>query len=358
MKEWLELVEDAGVKIVREARVYNKGQGDVEIITDITPSEANIALVGDAVEACIAAGVCGRGMLAAHIGITSDDWVTGEVFDEINGVLTTFVTDFPFVAGSEILMLNGIPQVRNVQYTPTPGTGTIEILWTPIPDAAVGDVLTIDYIKAGAPGNVGDLGDAAGGQLWLRPLENITANDAISLDYKNQDGDTHTATVTVPAGTVQGAAVQMTLQESTDEVVSIPDPPAYAGSFSYNVLIGYGTYPNLFLRPELVPIDVTLTYTPTDTPETDLDDLIKASIEAFLGDFAIGEALQFSDLYDAARIQYTAGSGFGDRFEGIDSIDSISATDGVTTITTLGETITIETDARVEAGTVSATVTP
>lgn len=357
MKEWLELVEDDGLKIVREAKVYNKGQGDVEIIVDTTPTEGNIALVGDAVEECIAAGVCGRGMLAAHIGLTSDDLITGEVFSEINGVLTTFVADYPFVTGSEVLKLNGIAQLRGVHYNATPSTGTIEILWTPIPDAAAGDVLTLDYVKAGAPGNIGDLGDAAGGQLWLRPLKNITANDAVSLNYINQDGATHTATVTVPAGTVQGDAVKMTLQELTDEVISIPDPPEYIGNFEYNVLIGYGDYPNLFLLPELVAIDVVLTYTPTDTPETDLDELIEDSIKAFLGDFAIGETLQFSDLYDAARYQYTAGVGFGDRFEGIDSIDSISATDGTTTITALGQTITVESDARIEAGTVSAAVT-
>lgn len=273
MKEWLELVEDDGVKVTREAKVISIGAGDIEVIADITPSETNIDLIDQALEECMAAGVCARGMLAAHL-------------------------------------------------------------------------------EAGA--NVGDLGDAAGGKLFVRPRENITSEDTFTLSYVNSAGATHTASFTVPAGTVEGKYIEGTLSPTSDEVVSVP-VPSYAGSFEYDALIGYGTPPRLFLTPEKVTIDVAISYTATDTPESDLGDLIKASIEAFLDDFLIGEELQFSDLYDAARIQYLGDGEWGDRFYGIDEITSLSATDGTTTIDALGEKITVESDARIDPGTVTPT---
>lgn len=277
MKEWLELVEDSdGAKIVREARIYNKGQGDIEAIADITATGDNVALIVAALEECIAAGVSARGMLAAHI-------------------------------------------------------------------------------ESGA--NVGDLGDAAGGGLWARACVAVAAEDVFTLDYLYEGGGAvpHTASFTVPAGTVLGQCIHGTLEDVSDDVLSVPDPPVYTGPFEYDALIGYGEPPYLFLTPEKVAINVAISYVATDTPESDLADLIEASITAFLDDFAIGEELQFSDLYDAARIQYLGDGEWGDKFVGIDEITSLSATDGTTTIDALGEKITTESDGRVDPGTVTAT---
>jgi len=268
MKEWLEAVESSGSKIVREAKVYNKGRGDAEIIVDTTPTETNIGLVGDAIEECISAGVCGRGMLAAHLE---------------------------------------------------------------------------------ADANTGDLGDAAGGQIWLRARVSVTALDEFTFDYVTPEGATHEATASVPAGTVEGQYVEVALAEGDTDVASVP-VDTYAGAFEYDVLIGYGAPPLLFLLPEKVTIDVVMTYVATATPESDLDDLIQASIEAFLDDFMIGEELQFSDLYDAARIQYLGDGEWGDRFYGIDEITALSATDGATTIAALGDKITVESDSRLDPG--------
>ncbi|MFA6371307.1 MAG: baseplate J/gp47 family protein [Methanothrix sp.] len=285
MKEWLELVEDSdGAKIVREAKIYNKGQGDIEAIADITVTEDNVALIVNALEGCMAGGVSARGMLAAHI-------------------------------------------------------------------------------EDGA--NVGDLGDAAGGGLWVRARVAVTAEDVFTLDYLYEGGGAvpHTASFTVPAGTVVGQCIQGTLEGVSDDVMSLPNPPVYTGPFEYDALIGYGGiganggkgHPYLFLTPEKVAINVAMSYAATDTPESDLAGLIEASITAFLDDFAIGEELQFSDLYDATRIQYLGDGEWGDRFVGIDEITSLSATDGTTTIDALGEKITVETDARIDPGTIAAT---
>jgi hypothetical protein len=281
MKERLEGLTNTDLEdIVREAKVYNKGGGEVEIVVDTSPTEANIAIVGDGIEACIAAGVCARGCLAASL-------------------------------------------------------------------------------KKAA--NAGDLADAAGGKIWVRAKVNVTAQDSFHVHYVTTVPATHEAAFVVPAGTVVGQCIQGvlttngTIPSPTDQIVSVPNASLnYAGDFEYDVLIGHGTPPLLFVTPELVPIDVDVTYVATDTPESDLDELIVASIEAFLDDFAIGDEVQFSDLYDAARIQYLGGGVWGNRFYGIDEITALTATDGSTTITTLGEAITIETDGRAEPGTVTA----
>lgn len=277
IKEKLEALYDSdNEKVVSEAKVYNLGGGKVQIVVDATPSEENIQIVQDGIEANIAGGACAQGCLAAHL-------------------------------------------------------------------------------ESGA--NVGNIEDAAGGKLWVRAREYITG-ETFTLDYVTSTGATHTATFVVPAGTVEGKCVKGTLQASSDEVSSVPTP-TYSGSFSYDVLIGYGDisdsspHPYLFLVPEKVEIDVDLTFTPSDTASTTLAADIKAAIETFLGSFAIGEELQFSDLYDAARTDPDTGA----AFEGIDSIDSLSATDGVSTITALGQKITIESDARIAVGDVTATET-
>jgi hypothetical protein len=273
MKEWLEGLELDGLKIVREAKVYNEGQGDVVVVVDTSPTDPNITLVQDGLEACLAGGVSSRGMLAARI-------------------------------------------------------------------------------KTGA--NAGNLGDAAGGQLWVRARQTITSQDTFSLSYLYQGGESspHTATFTVPAGTVEGKSVKGTLQVLTDLVLSV-NTPSYSGSFDYDALIGYGVPPLLFITPELVTIDVNMAYVATDTPESNLADLIEASITAFLSDFAIGEELQYSDLYDAARIQYLGSGKWGSKFEGIDEVISLSATDGTTIISELGDRIQTEEDGRIDPGTVT-----
>ena len=130
--------------------------------------------------------------------------------------------------------------------------------------------------------------------------------------------------------------------------------PSCSGSFDYDALIGYGVPPLLFITPELVTITVNMTYVATDTPESNLADLIEASITAFLADFAIGEELQYSDLYDAARIQYLGGGKWGSKFEGIDEVTSLTATDGTSTIAQLGQKIVVEDDARIDPGEINA----
>jgi uncharacterized phage protein gp47/JayE len=272
IKERLEaLYNSDSESVVSEAIVYNMGSGDAVIVVDTTPSVENIEIVQDGIEDNLAAGVCSRGMLAAHL----ED----------------------------------------------------------------GD-------------NQGDLGDAAGGKLWVRARVNITSADTFTVGYETSGGVSHTANFTVPSGTVIGQAVLGTLEDPTDQVASVP-LPTYTGDFEYDVLIGYGAHPYLFLVPEKVEIDVTMTYTPTETASATLGEDIEAAIETFLGEYRIGDDVEFSDVYDAARIDPSTGM----PFDGIDSVDTLSVTDGSSTITALGETITIEDDARVEAGDVTVTET-
>ena len=195
-----------------------------------------------------------------------------------------------------------------------------------------------------------DLDDCVGGYVWVRPVVNIGSQDSVTLTYTNLSDVSKEITVTIPAGTKRGAAIKAVM-DGTDKAKDI-SAVTYTGSNDYDILIGLGTYPYMFNRPTIVPIDVEITIVETDTPELDLDDNIQASVEDLLNDFKIGDDLEWSDIFACVICDYTTGR----RFDGIDKVVSISATDGVTTIDELEETLTIDNDERVEAGDVNITI--
>lgn len=198
------------------------------------------------------------------------------------------------------------------------------------------------------------IGDCQGGYVWARPRGYVAEETVISFTYLDPDGAAHTGSVTIPAATTRGEAVQAGTQEFL--AASISGSP-YAGSLDIDLFMGLGTYPRLWVQPEVQECDVTLVIAQTSTPETGLLANIKASIEAALDDYRIGDQLQFADLVDWAKYDYVqyAANGTLRRFQGIDDITTFEVVCKSTTIDAFGESVSIDADERVTAGTVSVT---
>jgi len=265
IEEHLDALED-----VLETYVWNRGSGDIEIVTDYVNGIADDSDdIGDSIEENIAAGIVARGLLAAILGAA----------------------------------------------------------------------------------NIYELGDSYGGKIWVRPLEHITSGEDIELTYTDTLDRVRTATVSVAAVAIKGTAIEATLQDTDDRAVEITASD-YAGSFSYDVLIGMGVYPYLYNLPEHEPVSIIATLKLTETPESDLIDNIKASVEAFLDSMKIGGSLEFSDLLNYVYSDYLTGRGF----VGIDIITSLIASGVGMSISSLGDEIDIEDDSRLESGTVTINI--
>lgn len=208
-------------------------------------------------------------------------------------------------------------------------------------------------------GSLVSLDDTRGGKIVLRASEEIVNDDTVVLDYTTSLGATHQTTINVPGGTHRGEVVVATLEDADDLAVDITSDNGYSGPYSYDALIGLGTYPYLWIMPESVPLVVSVTIRQTLTPETGLSGRIEDSIEAFLDDYAIGDDFQLSDLVEWIfhdYVQYAEDETLY-RFVGIDEIVSITVVGKGLTKTTFGDTITIENDERVEPGAIHVTVT-
>jgi hypothetical protein len=232
--------------------------------------------------------------------------------------------------------------------------------------ACLEDNLSIGTIGRGilaatisSAGNVVDLEDTAGGKIWVRPTTNVVTEDSITFSYKNVQNNTVTKIVTIPAGTPRGTAIAVTM---TDRAKYVSAAPAYAGSNTYDILIGRGVYPYLYLTPELCPVNIAVSISLTATPETGLVASIEASVNAYLGRFQIGETLDYSDLikavlFDLSTITADIDASMTVRaFSGIDRIRSLTATYGAQVISSNVGQITMENDARIIPGSIAVTI--
>ena len=253
---------------ILEARCYNIGGGEVEIIVDCASDDATIAGVSEKIGSNIAAGIVSRGLLAA-------------IIDNENPLF--------------------------------------------------------------------ELEDSDGGYIWVRAERIIPVEENLTIYFKDKNGETQEATVTIPRNSLKGYAVKATMPENT---LATAVTGASTAQYTYSVLIGLGTYPYLFNLPETVLITVTISITTTDTPEADLDKNIESSVTDFLNSFVIGESLEFSDL-----VQYIYHNYSDDRkFMGIDTVNSVSISGNGTSITQYGEKIEVEPDQRIRSGTVTVSL--
>jgi uncharacterized phage protein gp47/JayE len=207
-------------------------------------------------------------------------------------------------------------------------------------------------ITAGVP--LTNIVQCEGGSIWVRPLQDITVADPISIDYIDKaTATTHVATVVVPPLTLKGNAIAATMQAVGELATSVPTI-TYVGNKNYDILIGVGTYPYLFISPRIVPLIVTVTILTTETPSLTLEADIEASITAFLDTYMIGDHLQFSDLYAPIYRDHATGV----AFVGIDSLESLVVTGNAQSISHNGETITIDDDQRIEPALISCILVP
>ncbi len=258
--------------------------------------------------------------------------------------------------------IDGIAGVREV-HVETLGQGDVLIV-VDAEDTLINDIDTMVYenlaagptacgvlganIRDGA--NVFEIGDCSGAPVWVRTLQFCAVSVEIPFTYQEPGGTTKNGTVTIPAGSMPGAAVQATLDESYPEAIKILGS-TYAGTLSFDIFMGKGTYPRLWVAPELQAVDIALSLVLTATPEVGLLNSIKASLEAKLDSYLIGEDLEYADLVKYIYIDYATGR----AFSGIDDVASFELTCKSSTISGFGQKVTLDSDERIEPGEVTPT---
>lgn len=196
------------------------------------------------------------------------------------------------------------------------------------------------------------ISESAGGKIFVRATSNILAGDSFTLNYYDNLDRIRLATVTIPVNTVIGDTVEATLLSPTDRIVYI-DEIFYSGANSYDILVGMGEYPYLYGLPRPVDIHVTIGITQTSTAPASLATDIQTSIEDFLNDFAIGQDLEWSDLFLNIYIDYATSA----MITGIDNIRSCVINGEGNIISAPGTVINVDEDEKIRAGTVTITVT-
>lgn len=212
---------------------------------------------------------------------------------------------------------------------------------------------------AGPLGNETNLGDCAGGFIWVRPEETIPEGASFNISYQTYNGVDKTAFVQIPGGTPKGYAIRATMDsertgnlEDTDRAAIVTGLPGVGKSFT--ILIGQGEYPYLFNLPERIPVTVSITLRKTPTAEEDLENKIKTSVEGYLAGFGIGDKLEFSDLAQCIFTDYDTGQ----KFSGVDMIVNILASGNDQSISGFNQNIIMDNDQRLIPGviTVESTV--
>jgi hypothetical protein len=103
----------------------------------------------------------------------------------------------------------------------------------------------------------------------------------VPFTYQEPNGATKDGTVIIPGGSPAGTTVQADLDAEFPNAVKIL-VSIYAGILSFDFFMGKGTYPRLWVAPELQAVDIVLELVLADTPEVDLLESIQASLEANL----------------------------------------------------------------------------
>lgn len=196
------------------------------------------------------------------------------------------------------------------------------------------------------------LSDSSGGRIWVRAISNVLSGESFSINYIDILGRSRTTSVVIPENTVIGDTVESTLESTSDRIAYINDV-SYSGSNSYDILIGMGTYPYLYILPRTVYIDATINITATNTAPATLSDDVQTSIENFLNAFTIGKDLEWSDLFLYIYMDY----GTSEMLTGIDNITTCSIVGDGSTISTPGSSIDIDEDQRIRARTITVNVT-
>ena len=103
------------------------------------------------------------------------------------------------------------------------------------------------------------------------------------------------------------------------------------------------------MAPKLQAVDIVLELVLTATPEVNLINNVKASLEAKLDSYKIGEDLEYADLVKYIYVDYSTGL----AFSAIDDVSSFSLVCKSSTITGFRQKVIFDKDERLEPGTIS-----
>lgn len=159
------------------------------------------------------------------------------------------------------------------------------------------------------------LAETWGGNLWVRPKNIITTQEQITGTCLSQSNSIINYIVTIPAGSVPGSAIKATLSQNT--YVKNVESITYSGNSSYDLLIGLGVYPHIWLKPKEIGVDIQITIRKEPTFESSLEWKIEQSVSNFIASLKIGDDLEFSDL---VRAVFKNTLPPYQTFEGIDEI--------------------------------------
>ncbi|HNR57521.1 MAG TPA: baseplate J/gp47 family protein [Methanothrix sp.] len=197
-----------------------------------------------------------------------------------------------------------------------------------------------------------DLGDSAGGRLYVRALGPIPGSEIIEADYLDVLGRERTATVVIPTATRRGAGFPMTMEESDDRATTVTEI-RYEGTEAYDILVGLGEWPALFNLPESVNAIVYVEIRATQTAPATLEEDLQVSIRDYLNSYRIAEDLEYSDVFINAIATNWATK---QLFDGIDEILVCRIVAKDQQISNIGQKITIDSDERIRSGAVQVTV--
>jgi hypothetical protein len=273
--------------------------------------------------------------------------------------------------------IDALEPVREVKVD-TLGQGDVLIIVDSVggptnPEDEIGEYI-YDNLAAGctAPGLLGaslrsggdifEIGDCSGAKVWVRTLQYLSAETEVPFSYTDTGSVTRSGTITFSAGTPAGHTAEATLYSSESLATEIT-ASTYPGSLSFDLFMGLGEYPYLWIGPELQEVDIDLQIVLTDTPEADLLTKIQQSLENRLSVYKIGDALEYADLVKWIYVNCiltddAPGYATGDAFEGIDDVALFSITCKGSTIDAFGEKVTLEEDERVEPGTITVEESP
>ena len=254
----------------------------------------------------------------------------------------------------------GVEGVREVKVE-TLGQGDVLLVvdsegGTGAPEPAIGNMIR-ENLAAGctAPGVLGaslrdagdsfQIGDCSGGQVWVRTLQFLAEETVVPFVYQTPRGVNQNGTITFPAGSAAGYTAKATLAAENALAAKILSS-SYAGALSFDLFMGLGTYPFLWVAPELQTVDIALELVLTATPEVGLLNNIRASLTAALAAYRIADPLEFADLVKYIYVDYATGR----AFSGIDDVSSFGITCKGETITGFGQSIEIDGDERVKPG--------
>lgn len=220
-----------------------------------------------------------------------------------------------------------------------------------VDDNIAGGVISCGCIAArvviGTP--IVSINTARGGQIWVRPKDYILTGETIAGTYKDPSGTSHAFSAIIPDNSLGGIGILATMEAGYSDAAEITDLP-YTGSGSYDILIGYGTYPNLFLRPKEVPLSIYLKIKKEASFEADLEWKIEQSLRAWGSSFMIGTDFEFADMIKVILRDYNSPRR---NFEGIDDIISCYAVGGGIMIASFNSNLVVDPDEKITLSSVT-----